>query len=153
MRIRKYKTMLNEDKRATLIMESQRNYPNYKRLDTPDKVYSMLCEMFALNRQTEEYLYLLALDTKNKLIGLCEISHGTVNSSLASPREIFQKALFMNATNIIVAHNHPSGDTTPSTEDINVFNRLKEVGNLMEIRCLDSIIVGDSYCSLTEEGK
>ena len=96
---------------------------------------------------------MICMNTKNKIIGVFEISHGSVNSSIVSPREVFQKALLANAVSIIVMHNHPSGDSTPSREDIEVTRRLSEAGKIVGVELLDHIIVGDRvYCSLKEKG-
>ena len=71
-----------------------------------------------IHENAEEYMHMLCLNTKNRVIGVFEISHGTVNASIVGTREIFQKALLANAVSIILMHNHPSGDPTPSREDI-----------------------------------
>ena len=82
-----------------------------------------------------------------------EIFKGSLNSSLVHPREVFKEALKNSAASIIVCHNHPSGDPTPSKEDINVTKRIKECGNIMGIELLDHIIIGDNkYISLKERG-
>ena len=99
---------------------------------------------------TEEYMWMIALDTKCNPIGIFEISHGTVNASLISPREIFMRLCLCGATNFVLIHNHPSGDITPSKEDINVTTQMKEAGKLMNINLLDHIIVGDIYYSFRE---
>lgn len=102
---------------------------------------------------TQEKILLLMLDTKSKIIKDMIVSSGTVNSSLLSPREIFLNALKYEAVNIIILHNHPSGDPTPSREDINTTKRIKEVGNLIGIKLMDHIIIGDNkYISLGEQG-
>lgn len=75
-----------------------------------------------------------------------------VNITICNPREIFIKALLCGASGIVIIHNHPSGDTTPSEQDIKSYNRLKEAGKLIGINVLDSIIVGDSYYSFVENG-
>ena len=95
---------------------------------------------------------MICMNTKNKIIGVFEISHGNANSSIVGVREIFQKALLANAMSIIVMHNHPSGDCTPSREDIEVTKRIVEAGKIIGVEVLDHIIVGDSYCSLKEKG-
>jgi DNA repair protein RadC len=95
---------------------------------------------------------MLSLNTKNKVIALHVVHIGSVNASIVHPRDIFQLAILDNATSIAIAHNHPSGDTTPSEEDINVTNRINEAGKLMGIELLDHIILGDSYLSLKEKG-
>ena len=92
------------------------------------------------------------LNTKARLIGETNISKGTVNSSLISPRELFIEALEKNAVSIILLHNHPSGDPTPSREDILITQRIKEAGSLIGIDLLDHIIIGNNcYSSFMEE--
>jgi DNA repair protein RadC len=92
------------------------------------------------------------MNTKNRIIGVFEVSHGTVNASLVTPREAFQKALLANAVSVIFMHNHPSGDCTASRQDIEITNRLVEAGKIIGIDVLDHIIVGDGYSSLKEKG-
>ena len=101
----------------------------------------------------QEKVILLMLDTKSKLSKDMEMTSGTVNASLLSPREIFLIALKHEAVNIILLHNHPSGDPTPSREDIHSTKRIREAGNLVGIKLMDHIIIGDNkYVSLGEEG-
>lgn len=150
MRITKYNTILNSDKHCELIKEKSVNYQYNGNFSNPQSIYNMLCDVFQHNRQTEEYLYLLCFNTKCRLLGVFEVSHGTVNASLCNTREIFQKALLCNASNIVLAHNHPSGNTTPSKEDIAVYRKIKEAANIMGIGYIDNLIVGDSYYSFTE---
>jgi DNA repair protein RadC len=102
---------------------------------------------------TREQLMLLLLDSKNKLIKDMILSEGTVNTSLVPIREIFVNALKYEAVNMILLHNHPSGDPSPSTEDICVTKRIAEAGKLIGIVIMDHIIIGDnSYISLKEQG-
>lgn len=106
-----------------------------------------------LRHQKQEQLKLLLLNTKSRLIGETDISKGTVNASLISPRELFLEALHKNAVSIILLHNHPSGDPTPSKEDILITRRVIEAGNLIGIELLDHIIIGNNcYISLRETG-
>lgn len=118
--------------------------------DSPEKVYNLAKDLELL-RAAEEYVYMLTLDNKNKATGLFEISHGTVNVSLLSPREIYIRALLAGATNIILFHNHPSGDVTPSKDDILATKRIKAAGELLGVELLDHLIVGDKYYSFREE--
>lgn len=98
-------------------------------------------------------MYLLCFNNKMILKGVFEISHGTVNSSLVGPREVFQKALLANTVSIIVIHNHPSGNPEPSQADIKITKRLEESGDIIGVQLLDHIIIGrPSYCSLKEKG-
>lgn len=106
-----------------------------------------------LRHVKQEQMILVMLNTKSKLIGDKVMSLGTVNASLVSPREIFAEALHSSAVYIILVHNHPSGDPTPSKEDISVTKRIKEAGCLIGVELLDHIIIGDNcYISLKELG-
>lgn len=153
VRLIKYKTKLTENKRVTLCKEVSTNYPNLSyAIKSPEDAANLGKQFMRIHEETEEYLYLICLNTKNKVIGVFELTHGTVNSSLFSAREVFQKALLANAVSIILMHNHPSGDPTPSRQDIEVTKRTTEAGNLLGVELLDHIIVGDWYCSLKEKG-
>ena len=104
-----------------------------------------------MRHQKQEHMKLLMLDTKSKLIGEQNISKGTVNAALITPRELFIEALACGAVYIILLHNHPSGDPTPSKSDILLTKRVKEAGELIGIQLLDHIIIGNNcYISLTE---
>lgn len=100
-----------------------------------------------------EQLLVCCLDTKNQPLTVNVVSIGSLNSSIVHPREVFKAAILSNAASIILFHNHPSGDPTPSNEDINITNRLKECGKIIGIEVVDHIIIGnDNYCSLKEKG-
>ena len=88
----------------------------------------------------QENLILVCLDTKNKVVHQEIMFKGGLNSCVVDFRTIFRTALKHNSSSIIVAHNHPSGDLTPSVEDKDVFNMVTEAGNIVGIKCLDSII-------------
>lgn len=122
-----------------------------KAFTTPDTVADYyMQEMRHLQR---EMVYLVMMDAKSRILKDMIISTGTVSSSLLSPREIFLNALKYEAVNIILLHNHPSGDPNPSREDIKTTQRMKEAGNLVGIRLMDHIIIGDNkYISLAEQG-
>lgn len=101
----------------------------------------------------QEQMLLLMLDTKNWLISERIISKGTVKSSLISPREIMIEAVRIEAVSIILLHNHPSGDVTPSRDDVLLTRRVKEAGELIGIHLLDHIVIGDNkYTSFRENG-
>ena len=105
-----------------------------------------------LRHQKQEHMKLLMLNTKSKLIGEADVSKGTVNSSLVSPRELFIEALEKHAVSIILLHNHPSGDPTPSESDLLLTKRVRDAGNLIGIELLDHIIIGNNcYISFAEE--
>ena len=151
MRITKYRAELNEDQHNILVKENSCNYPvDYLR--NPQAITEMLNSIFQLNRQAEEYVYMIALNTKDKPLGVFEISHGAVNQSICNPREIFIKALLCGATGIILAHNHPSGDITPSKEDVTVYRRIREASEILGVNLLDNIVIGNGYFSFMENG-
>lgn len=96
-----------------------------------------------LDGADREHLIVVMLDSHNKIIGLNTVSIGTIESTLASPKEIFKPAILANAHGIILAHNHPSGDATPSIHDKRLFKDIYECGELLQIKLLDAIIIGD----------
>ena len=106
-----------------------------------------------LRHEEQEVMICMMLDTKNHLIGDEVISKGTVNASLVSPRELFLSALRFHAVNLILVHNHPSGDAAPSQADIDLTRRVRQAGELLGVYILDHIIIGDcQYFSFQEEG-
>ncbi|GAA0077289.1 DNA repair protein RadC [Clostridium sp. CTA-5] len=101
----------------------------------------------------QEILKVIFLNTKNIIIGTKDIFKGTLNTSIVHPREIFKHAINKSSAKIIISHNHPSGDPTPSKEDINITLRIKECGSIMGIELLDHIIIGkENFISLKEKG-
>lgn len=107
-----------------------------------------------LDGSDREKLLLCCLNTKNEPTNLNIVSIGSLNSSIVHPREVFKLAILGNSASIILFHNHPSGDTTPSKEDINITERIKEAGKIIGIELIDHIILGDEnkYTSLKEKG-
>lgn len=102
----------------------------------------------------KEVFLALLLDTKNRLIREVQISEGSLNASIVHPREVFAPALKESAAAVLFVHNHPSGDPTPSREDIEITRRLKSAGELLGIRVLDHIIIGNgAYISLADRGE
>ena len=105
-----------------------------------------------LRHKEQEEFHMMLFNTKQNMIGDVALSKGTVNASLATPREIFIQALKFQAVSLILVHNHPSGDASPSQEDLNVTRRIKEAGQLLGIALTDHIIIGEhAYVSLREE--
>ncbi len=117
----------------------------------PDTIADYFME--ELRHAEQEELHALFLNTRNMLIKEKLMFKGTVNASLVSPREIFMEALECHAVQIVLIHNHPSGDPTPSREDIRMTHRIRETGELLGIQLLDHIVIGDHcYCSMQEQG-
>lgn len=152
MRIIKYRTILTDNGCVELKTEYCINAPSVcRRMNTVKNVYSFAVDFLNLNKEPEEYVYMLCLNGHMDLLSIFEISHGTVNCSVVSSREVFQKALLANAVYIILIHNHPSGSPYPSDNDIALTKQLKESGHMMNIELVDHIIVGgNAYVSLKE---
>ncbi|MBT9841460.1 JAB domain-containing protein [Blautia sp. MCC283] len=120
--------------------------------NSPEKIYEMLNRYFRLGYRTEEYIYMVALDTKSNILGVFELSHGSVNSSICNNREIFMKALICGASGIILAHNHPSGDVTPSEQDISTARNVAKAGKMIGADLIDNLICSDTtYFSFKEK--
>lgn len=130
---------------------SQKEYDSKFSIRSPDDAAKILIpEMTSLN---QEHFVVLFLNTKNQIIHKQTIFIGSLNASIVHPREIFREAVKRSAACIICAHNHPSGVTTPSPEDIDVTNRLQEAGLIMGIELVDHLIIGDhTFLSMKEKG-
>lgn len=154
MRIVKYSTKLTENQKVVLEKEVSVNYPELDRkMNSPEKIAALAVRFLGMQEKPEEYMYMICMNTKLELTSVFEISHGNVNSSIVGTREVFQKALLANAVSIALIHNHPSGDPTPSREDIGVTKRLVEAGRVVGIQVLDHLIIGrPGFTSLKEKG-
>ena len=111
----------------------------------PETAYRLLRPIMtaATSGDSQETFFVLLLDTKNKLIGApVECTRGLLDTSLVHPREVFREAVRQSAASVILAHNHPSGDPTPSKEDIDITRRLVEAGRVLGIRIVDHIVCG-----------
>lgn len=132
-----------------------------QRIATPDDVYRVCQDMAEL---AQEGFHVLCLTAKNRLIDRHLVSLGLVDASLVHPREVFRAAIRDSATAVVLAHNHPSGDPTPSTEDLRITRQLIEAGRIVDIKVLDHVIIGrpieaagdhpgqPGYLSLRENG-
>lgn len=121
------------------------------KINSPTSIANIYME--EMRHLQKEHLKVILLDTKNNIIDDKDLSIGTVNASLINPREVFIHALKNQAVHIILLHNHPSGDPTPSREDIHITRRVLEAGDIIGIKLLDHIIIGDGeYISLKEKG-
>ena len=136
---------------------SRETYPESPVLDTPERVADLLREQNRLYQV--EHFQVVFLNTRRRLIAVQDISQGTLDSLLVSPREVFSAAISRRAAAVVLAHNHPSGDPTPSSSDIKVTRDLIRAGELLKIEVLDHIILGcktpdrpKDYLSLRELG-
>lgn len=120
-------------------------------LDSPKVVADYLREK--IGRTKKEHFVVLCLSSSNNLVKISNISVGTLNASLIHPREVFKEAIQASAARVILAHNHPAGNLTPSREDIKVTKSLVEAGKIINIDILDHIIVSNAeFCSFKEKG-
>ncbi|MRR06215.1 MAG: DNA repair protein RadC, partial [Deltaproteobacteria bacterium] len=119
------------------------------RFTSPQQIFEIFRD---LRLETKEHFITLHLDGKNRILCIDRVSVGSLNQSIVHPREVFKSAVYSSAAAIILVHNHPSLDPAPSREDIEITRRLKECGELLGIKLLDHIIVGDSYVSFVERG-
>ncbi len=126
-----------------------KNLVNIK-MDTPEKIYNYMKN--EVEGKNQEYFYAIYLDSKKNLIDKKLLFIGTLNKSIVHPREIFKYAYLLSASSIICVHNHPSGDTIPSKEDLNLTKALVEIGKIQGINIIDHIIIGKNYYSLYQNG-
>ena len=118
---------------------------------SPNDAYEMIKEQ--LEGLDREQFIIACLNTKNEPTNITVVSVGSINKAIVHPREVFKTAILSNAASIMAFHNHPSGDTTPSDQDIKLTHRLVEAGELLGIKLLDHLIIGDgSFTSLKEKG-
>ena len=146
-------------KKITLQAIEARFHREVVREDAPawlSKRFTSAQDVFEIFRdlrlEAKEQFVALHLDGKNRIICLDRVSVGSLNQSIVHPRELFKTACLSNAAAIILIHNHPTGDTTPSREDLNITRRLKEAGEILGIKILDHIIIGDGFHSFVEHG-
>lgn len=136
-----------------LVKDSSVAYNSEKPIVNPATAAEIVNQVFDMENQPNEVFAILCLNTKKKVAGAHIISQGSLSSSIVHPREVFKAAILNNAASIILAHNHPSGDPEPSREDIETTRRLVEAGEILGIRVLDHIIIGEQrYLSMREEG-
>lgn len=123
---------------------------NSDTITSPDKLFEIIKSK--ITQFSKEHFFVVSLDTRNNLIGVDEISVGTLTASLVHPRETFESAIRRHAAKIIISHNHPSGETDPSDDDMKITRRLVDAGKIMGIEVLDHIIVTKtSYLSFKEQ--
>jgi DNA repair protein RadC len=121
-------------------------------ISTPEDVVALCGSQFrGLDR---EHFWCLALNTKNQLLKMVEVSIGSLNASIVHPRELFKEAVKVSAASIVLVHNHPSGDPTPSGADVQLTRRLVKAGDVLGIEVLDHVVIGDGgeHSSLRDLG-
>jgi len=120
-------------------------------ISTPEDVVALMKPLFT--GQEREHFYCICLDTKNRVKKVVEVSVGSLNASIVHCRELFQVAVLVSAASVVVTHQHPSGDPTPSGADIQLTRRLVKAGDVLGIEVLDHVVIGgDGHASLRDLG-
>ena len=134
-----------------VIRERREGYGARKQFRNSQQIYEVFRERF-MRADREEFLVVL-VDAKNKLLGFHVVSVGSLTSSIVHPREVFKAAILSNAAAVILVHNHPSGDPVPSAEDLSITSRLCETGEVIGIKVLDHVVIGEGrYVSFVDDG-
>ena len=142
MRIAKYQTIL--------VKEQGFNYDT--KITNSEEMATFLCDCFHADMMPTEHLWQICFNNKGKVIGVFEVGHGGIAHCNIEPAAVARNAILTNAASVIIAHNHPSGDTRPSNEDIVLTKRLHKALELLGIRLNDHIILGEGYTSLANQG-
>lgn len=148
MRITTYATRMNKDNLTVLVKEKAVNYSECESLNSPKKITKMMCDVFKLHLCAEEYVYLLALNSKCRLLGVFEVAHGTVDGCMLNTRELMMRNLLCGASSFVVVHNHPSGVLELSRNDVETTKQICSASELMGITMLDHIVIARA-----EEGR
>lgn len=152
MRITKYRLDLARC-RHVLFEESSVEYDGWH-CEGPHSIVEMVNNLYQLNKRAEELFYLVALDVRVSVSGVFELSHGTCCNAILDMKAVFSRLLLVNSSSFVLIHNHPSGDPSPSKEDISSFDRAIECSGVMGMSGMDYIIVGggNKYYSFFEQG-
>ena len=129
--------------------------PGGHRVDTPDAAYAYWCQTIMLMPwydREREMCVSLALSTKYNVIGHTLVSIGTVNETIVHPRDVFRAAVALGAYAVLLIHNHPSGESSPSEADRRLTSRIAEAGRILQLQLLDHLIVGAATCFSFKEG-
>ena len=137
-----------------VVKESGGRYDLDKTIHMPIEAVWVFNEVIHLNKRSEEVCAMITLDVSKNVTGVFEVSIGSVSSSIVTPREVFKRAILQNAKSVILAHNHPSGNVSPSSSDIDTTEKLVQTGKIMDIVVVDHLIIGsdDNYFSMRSEG-
>ena len=142
---------INKIPRYKIMLVKEGNIPlERKHINSPQDVYNAVREI--IGDADREYFMIVILNNKYCINGVNVVSIGTLSSSPVHPREVFKAAILANAAAIVLVHNHPSGDPTPSKEDIEITRKLVDAGKVLGIEVLDHVVIGDRCVSLKEQG-
>ena len=134
-----------------LVKEESTRYECENTITSPDVIEKIARKVLEMDSECEEVGVIIALNTKNKILGTFEVSRGSLNSAIIHQREVFKRLLLLNANGFVFIHNHLSGSVEPSNEDLLMTERLKQSGEVLGIDLIDSCIIGDSFLSMKQE--
>ena len=134
--------------KRTKVME----FREHEKLNMPKNVYKFL-KAIKLDEEEQEHMMVLVLDAGSRIKAYYTVSIGLIDKTQIHVRELYRNSIIFGASRIILAHNHPSGSTNPSSEDIKVTNAMVKAGKIIDIEILDHIIIGDGFYSFAEAGK
>ena len=154
MWVTEYGLLLNEERHPVLVKERSTAYDASGKISCQDDVIRILKVCFRADERAEEYMFLLTVNNRNELTAVFNVAHGQADSCHVSTRDIFSRALAAGATGIFIAHNHPSGDPSPSEADSAFTWKVKEAGELIGIPLIDSLVIGrnGAYYSFNASG-
>jgi len=154
MQLPEYLVYLDKQKKPYLMQKCSYTVEDEQTVfNSPRNAYQKLCELTNMDVAAEEYVYVLAMDTKSRPLGLFELAHGTATCTVSNPRELFIRLLLCGATGFVIAHNHPSGDIAPSKADHDNYKGIQQLASMMGICMNDYLIVGSNdYYSFREHG-
>lgn len=149
MEVRKYE-VIQDEKKKNVLMEQEVFICEDDSFSGPAEIYRFMKHYFMAPQLAEEHVWMIAMTTRCKAVGVFELSHGAINGSLLSPMMIFTRLLLLNASSFVIVHNHPSGDCEASDEDKMLTEKIREASKIMGFNFTDHIIVGDDYFSMRE---
>lgn len=150
MYVTEYESWMDKEKRV--VLKEKTKHPLKQYFNNIDIVMEFFEEEFQMSQRAEEYVYLVALNAKNRPVGLFEVSHGGQTQSIFSVREICSRILMVGGVGFMILHNHPSGDVTPSQNDLESTGLLKQACEILGLTMQDHIIIGDGYYSMKASG-
>lgn len=142
MRVCEIVAKFNEDRQ--IVLSAGKVYSGYQGCCfNAESVVDFFCRSVGMDKEIDEYGYIMCFDAKLKPVAMFEVAHGGVNSAAFGARDVYSKALMVNATGVVMLHNHPSGEPEPSPEDDAMTKRLEKAGRIVGVQLLDHIIIGD----------
>ena len=142
---RKYEMRMRENRLPYLASVGETKITDAETHENPRKMSNIVRSVYHVERLPEEYVYLMTFDTKLHLIGVFELSHGTSRESVLSPSQIMQRVFLCGASTFCIAHNHPSGDVTPSDEDNRLTERIAAASKICGVDFCDHIIIAGAH--------